>query len=467
MDRHSLSLRPLLLLAMLFAVFFLFNPQVIADWRVYSFDDGTYSHAYLVPFVIGFFYWRAWRQRQLGLRWSGLFFLLFISSLLAFLWLTVAQQLFFYRLALPLVLVFALASVFRVNASLWVPVSLLWFITPVWGVINGYLQWLSVAAVNWIMGFTRVPTYVEGNFVHIPSGVFEIAGGCSGLRYVIVAVFLTIAFCFLNLQRKRSMALFAILALLGALVTNWIRIALLIYIGNYTEMQSELIADHNMFGWYIFIPFIVVLFYVGTRLERAAPPLPAALPAATGRPGIPAAIVLLSMVVMSGVGVNYYQTGNLRWLAPTFDVEAAVAGTHALEQPTPLVYVWTRREVLQQPTVVGPVLVQRYFFTGETDGHKADFYLNSPVPWGWRVADTTHRERYTILTVEAPQGRPAILLYWYQVGERRSGNSRRFSFYRLLEALRLNQTTALHWYFAWCGPSGCQEELEALMSVNE
>ena len=463
MDHNSIprqpSALPLLLVTALFLLFFLFNPQVIADWRVYSFDDGTYSHAYLMLLVIAFLYWRAWRQQQLLVRWNPWFFLLFIASLLLYLWLTIAQLAFFSRLAMPLVLAFMLASLLRVNASVLVPVSLVWFITPVWNGLNGVLQKISVMGVNQIMRFTDVPTLVEGNFVHIPSGTFEIADGCSGLRYLITALALAIIYCFLNLTRKRAIAIFFLAAIAGALVTNWIRIALLIYIGDYTEMQSSLINDHNTFGWYIFVPFVFLLFYFGGKLEPPQPPPPPLVPVQRGGwPVVGVGAVLAVLAVISGLSIHLYQQGDVRWLAPTFDLGSAVPGTREVERPSPVVFVWSRR-VAEQLQVDGTtVLVQRYFFDGETDAHKADFYLNSAIPDGWSLIDRRYTEGRTVLLLADPQGRRAVVHYWYQAGQRQSGNARQFRIHRLLEALRLNQGTALHWYFAYCTQSDCELE---------
>ncbi|MDO8863767.1 exosortase [Haliea sp. E1-2-M8] len=457
------SMLPLLVIAGIFSLFLLFNPEIIADWRIYGFDDGTYSHAYLMPFVIGFLYWRAWRQCQLQLRWNGLFYLLFLASLLGLLWLIVAQQSLLSRFAIPLVLAFALASVFRVNASLWVPVSLVWFIVPIWGGLNGILQAISVSAVNWIMSFSHIPTFVEGNYVHIPAGTFEIADGCSGLRYLISALALAVIYAFLNLSRARSVAIFFITAILGSLLTNWLRIAALIYIGDYSDMQSDMVRDHNVFGWYLFVPFLIVLFYVGSKLE---PRLPAPKPpldasAFTGSPVKAILMVMLPLVLISGVTIHLYQYGTLRWLVPTFDVDRGV-GTSIFSEPSPVVYVWSSREEENVALEGTQVSVQRYFFEGETEGHRADYYLNNPVPRGWRVTDSLQSDHYTRLLIEHAGGQKAVLVYWYEIGQRKTGSRQAFRIYRLIEAVSLNNRTALHWIFAGCGDSSCRVETEQL-----
>ena len=69
--RHPLlQLHPLVLIAAVTGLFFAVNPQIIADWMIYSFDDGTYSHAYLIPFMSGYIAYTAWQREQLTARWS-------------------------------------------------------------------------------------------------------------------------------------------------------------------------------------------------------------------------------------------------------------------------------------------------------------------------------------------------------------------------------------------------------------
>ena len=131
---------------------------------------------------------------------------------------------------------------------------------PGWGLLTAILQKVSTNAVTFLMSYSGIPTFVEGNFVTIPAGVFEIAGGCSGLRYLIVSLAISSLFSFLYIKNTKKALLFFTVAILGALITNWIRITALILIGEYTDMQSDLMTDHNVFGWYLYIPFMFLLF---------------------------------------------------------------------------------------------------------------------------------------------------------------------------------------------------------------
>lgn len=454
----------LAVIAAIFFTAFLANPQVIVDWRTYSFDDGTYSHAYLMPLVIGFFFWQAAQQQQLQLRWNGLIFVAFLIVLAIFLLFQVAQQNVLGRLVFPLVILAALGSLIRLNTSLVVPVTLLWFITPVWMPLNGILQSFSVSAVTYIMSFTNIPFYVDGNFVEIPSGIFEIADGCSGLRYVIVALALAVIYCHLNLTKKRNVVIFFSVAIIGSMITNWIRIALLIYIGDYTDMQSSLMDDHNFFGWYIFIPFVGLLFFVGNKLERNLPAIPAAQPQATKLPLKPLIGVITVLVLVSGSSIQLLNTGNLNWSVSAINLEAEPV-TASYQQPTPVVFTASSIEIAETPLADRLLLQQKYSFNGETDGHKPDYYQNNMVPEGWWQTDKQVIGAANLTAISNNAGEHALLMYWYQIDNMKTASSSRFKRYRLAKALTLKQRSELHWYFIACEQQHCQHEFQLLTGL--
>lgn len=468
-NNPSAPIRPgtLLPLAGIFLLFFLANPSIIADLRSYSFDDGTYSHAYLLPFVMVFLYWRAWKQQQLVLEWRPLFFLLFAVSLLCFLILQLAQQNILSRLLLPLVVIFALVSIYRPNASVIVPASLLWFITPIWMALNGVLQKISVVTVSEIMRWTHVPTFVEGNFVHIPAGTFEIADGCSGLRYFIVSLALSVIFSFLNLKRLRSILIFFTIAIVGSLVTNWIRIVLLILIGDYTEMQSSLMEDHNTFGWYLYVPFIALLFYFGSFLDRDKALTPAAEPAAKAPFKLMySASVFLPLLIFSTLTVNIMTPGTPIYPIAAIDVTAEPQ-SRAFTTISPRLFAVDEINQRQHREGEQDVWMQHYLFYGFEDSRRSNYYLNDMVPEGWYQQSFESTGDAAWIWVRSPSGEYGLVYYWHQIGQHRSVSGFKMRMYRLLQALRLNQQTELYWYFMYCRSDACSAEQQILSQLTK
>jgi len=247
----------------------LFNSPIMTTlWR-YSFDDGTYSHAFLIPFIVGYLFYIVTSANKLIFRVKFSWFatvMFLLSSYILFV-ASSAQISLLYWFATILLLCTAINLVFISNLKIFFPALYFVFLIPVWGVLTIPLQSISIFAVNVMMGFTNIPVFVEQEFVQIPSGVFEIAGGCSGLRYLLTSLAISSLFSFLYLRTTKNTIIFISVAIFGALLTNWLRISALIVIGHQTEMTSSLMDDHNMFGWYLYIPFMLLLFKLGGYLS--------------------------------------------------------------------------------------------------------------------------------------------------------------------------------------------------------
>jgi exosortase/archaeosortase family protein len=121
-----------------------------------------------------------------------------------------------------------------------------------------------------------VPTVVESYSVTIPEGRFTIAEGCSGKRYLIVALaFAALVAAMRGLRARRAALLVAASAAL-ALIANWLRVIVIIYAGHVSNMQHYLVAEeHITFGWLLFAPLLLGIVMVARLLDRGSKPAPA------------------------------------------------------------------------------------------------------------------------------------------------------------------------------------------------
>jgi EpsI family protein len=146
----------------------------------------------------------------------------------------------------------------------------LYFAVPIWSIGNGVLQAMTVFATDLMLKVAGLPAHVDGNFVHIPSGVFEIAGGCSGLHYFVVALAIAALFGEMNRDSPKVRVLLFLLAGVIAALTNWIRVFVIIVAGHFTEMQHYLVkVDHYYFGWGLFAIGMVAFFFFARHLPVA------------------------------------------------------------------------------------------------------------------------------------------------------------------------------------------------------
>ena len=233
---------------------------------------GPHSHGYLVLALSIWFAIRAWRIPPRPVFkspvWSAAPVLVALLGIAA---LSEALYLGPIRTAvLPLLLLASVALCLGSSVATrmaW-PVLFVYFAIPVWGAINTPLQTLTTAIAQSLVPALGVPVFVEGNFVHLPSGTFEIASGCSGMNYFVASLTLAAIYCTLFLGAWRSRLILMVAAACAGLVANWLRVSSLIIIGHVTKMQHYLIrVDHLYYGWALFLLTMVPVILLARRLE--------------------------------------------------------------------------------------------------------------------------------------------------------------------------------------------------------
>lgn len=243
---------------------------------------GPTEHGYVVLAAsvwIAVTMWRANPPRELSPDWWALLPLGALVALLA------GLELMFVNntrlLLLPPLVLAAAALVFGREAAkrLFWPAAFLYFALPQWWVINGVLHGLTTAAVTQALRFTSVPAFVDGNFVQLQSGTFEIASGCSGLNFLQAGTALAMFQGLLALSTWRNRLILLAVAAGFAVVSNWIRVYSVVVVGHFSDMQHYLVKiEHSSFGWALFMVAMVPVLMFAARLERLEGPSAAASP---------------------------------------------------------------------------------------------------------------------------------------------------------------------------------------------
>ena len=148
------------------------------------------------------------------------------------------------------------------------PLGYLFFAAPVWDLLIVPLQNLTALASFNILRLTNLPILLEEHHISIPAGKFLIAKACGGLRFFIAAAAISSLYAYLNYQSISRRLIFISIALLGATILNWIRVCIIIWIGQLTNMQHPLVEDHNSLGWSLFAVALIPLFYFGAKFKE-------------------------------------------------------------------------------------------------------------------------------------------------------------------------------------------------------
>ena len=171
----------------------------------------------------------------------------------------------------PIILFCAFAAVLGLEAMrpyVWAT-ACVYFALPVWYIFNAPLQFVTAEVNEALVRIAGIPAHVDGNSFELPSGVIEVASGCSGLNYLISALAIAYYQGMMYLKAWPARLKLLAVAAIAAIVINWLRVFLLIVIAYASDMQHYFIrVDHFYFGWILFAAVLVPICWIGFRLEQ-------------------------------------------------------------------------------------------------------------------------------------------------------------------------------------------------------
>ena len=278
------------------------------------------------------------------------------------------------------------------------PVLFLYFALPVWELISPALQSMTAIVSVWLTSLVGIPVLMEDNVIHIPEGWFEVAGGCNGLHFFIVALAIAAVHGHLDRDDLRSRCLLLGIAGTMALVTNWLRVFVVIVAGHLTDMQHFLVrVDHYYFGWVLFAFTLILYVYVASRVprRRRAEPPPQPLPS-TSRDYRALAPALLSLVALAA--------------GPAWSFVEMTGAELSRQQRPPSLTGWSGPDVHQSDwrpvfanadeellvtyrnEVVGAVMLYQVLYRSQRQGKELRGQGNSVAGEGYRVIQSRERD---------------------------------------------------------------------------
>ena len=319
--------------AVLGAVCLLYWPTIdslVTVWQ--DTERTTYTHGFLIAAMSLYLLWRVraglardgalaearW-QRLLG---AALLFVVVLAWAVAYR----AGIQIGHQLLLPLIMGLAVLAFIGRGAALTAarPIAFLYFAIPLWDFLIPAAVWATTRSVQLLLGLVGVPAYFSANVVQLSSGTLEISAGCSGLHYIIVARAIAAVLGELRGDGWRMRLRWGVIALLLAVVMNWLRVFIVILAGHLTHMQHYLVREsHYGFGWVLFSGVLVALLLI----ERRTPLAPLAArsapdPSAAGRPefvrqAVAALVLVLPLALNTVIDVRVHSTvAAISWPEP-------------------------------------------------------------------------------------------------------------------------------------------------------
>lgn len=250
------------------AAFLLIYKETVGDLLALWTSEGnpTYSHGPLLLLVCGVLAYKRSKASRLALkdRPDPLGLLLVFGLSLTWFAAALAQV----QIVQYLCLVFLLLALFHVLFGVksfrvyGLPVLLMLFSIPLWEVFSGMLQWVTVGSVEFLLNASGIPSVANGITIEVPAGMFRVEESCSGLGQFIVAGAVAIIFAdTLKLNFRKSL-LVVPAALAVAVISNIIRVYIVVVAGQLTQMRHPFVTDHYTLGWVLFGGLLFVFLFV-------------------------------------------------------------------------------------------------------------------------------------------------------------------------------------------------------------
>jgi exosortase len=434
----------------------------------------TYTHGFA---ILAISCWLLWRQRVAfseprppgDARWAPIWICLLALSVLAWQLAYRAGVQIGTEMLLLAITWLAIGAFLGTRAArlAFAPVAFMGFSLTLWDAINPPIHVATVYAVRLLLRLFDVPAFFDGDVVHIPSGEFEIQGGCSGLHFLIVALAIAAFMGELRGDGWRRRLQWLLLGTALALVVNWIRVASIIYAGHVTNMQSYVVREsHYGYGWVLFAAGMFVLFLIERKTPLAA--LPPAAPRESGARQPPPAgsrLAVIATAVMMALPLllNTFIERNLAGAPATPESRAHGAWT-ALPARTGS---WNPRQLRADQEhraafVLGAAHVERYvaLYHDQQPGKKVGGYANRPQGDGEvleRASIELDGRQFAEQLLETA-GQRSVLLVTYEIADRAFDNPMRAQIWYSLTTLRSLRSPASRVIALW---SPCEPDCDA------
>lgn len=182
------------------------------------------------------------------------------------------------------------------------PLFYLVFLIPFGDVFVPPLQNVTASITMALLHLTGVPAHIDGVFITIPNGWFEVAEACSGVKFLVAMVAygaLVANVCFKSWRRR---AAFMALCITAPILANGVRAFATIYAAHLTSVEVAAGFDHVVYGWFFFAIVMALVMLAGWKFfdRKLGDPWLSATPnrSSPERPFVPTALAAIGIVLL-------------------------------------------------------------------------------------------------------------------------------------------------------------------------
>ena len=417
----------------------------------------TFAHGMLIPLISMYLVYRKRDQLQLMPNHPSWVWLIpIVFALIVFVVSVMARVLVVEQYSIVLVMVlivFAVAGTHKAKIILF-PLLFLFFMVPSGEfLINPLMEYTATFTV-WAVRAVGVPVFRDGMYFSTPTGNFEVAAACSGIRYLIASIALGSLFAYLNFTSNKKRFLFVLFAMILPIIANGVRAFGIVMIAHWSNLKYAVGVDHLIYGWLFFGLVIVAMFLVGNRFRDAAviPPAPESISLASKLPSM-----ICMMIVVTSLTLATYLLANLRMSTqPTARGAVALAMNDvigdwsALEDSSgnwkPNFSGAASERLVKLQTVDREAYAYLATPTGDTELVNPENRVYDNSIWYLRDQKTFQSNGFRVTRSElfSPRLNQELLAFsWYQIGNKVISNSAYAKFLVSLEQLKGSQIRPL------------------------
>jgi exosortase A len=257
------SLKLLLAWLAVLAIFWHTAHTMVDVWA----HSRTYAHGFLVLPATGYMVW-CYRDRLGELSPASHAMGPLLLALLACAWFIgertgdlLVQQMAVVAMLPALILTVMGAAILRL---LRFPLGLLVFALPIGTSIEPWLQKMTALFIVTGLDLAGIPHARDGFLITIPSGTWEVAPDCSGLRYLLPGLALGYLYTALMHHTVKRRVSFLVLCALLLILANGVR-AYGIILGDHLGIAEG--TDHRVFSYTIYGLTVLSLGWLGLRWD--------------------------------------------------------------------------------------------------------------------------------------------------------------------------------------------------------
>jgi exosortase A len=255
------------LLAAILTILAIFYRDVI-DMVAIWWNISTYTHCLFIIPIVGWLVGQRWSEVE-KLRPAGFAPGLFLIALGGLIWLLgqMAGISIFRHAGLVFMIQSTIVTLLglQVARGLLFPLFYLSFLVPFGEELVPVLQTITAKLSMIFLEWAGIPAHIEGVFITTPTGLFEVAEACSGIKFLVAMLAygaLVANVCFTSITRRIA---FMAVSIIIPIIANGIRAYGTIHLAKIRGLEFAESIDHIVWGWFFFAAVLALVMAIGWK----------------------------------------------------------------------------------------------------------------------------------------------------------------------------------------------------------